>query len=168
MLSRRALPVVAFAIAALVACGGGQSKAARTAQYKTDSRTIFKAVVDATGQKHKVDRADAPTLTLLTVPRWYESDGTAESMDASGERAMLQDGSIFLLYEVRVVPGTVDGAFKVDVIPHIRQVKTGYAAPIDLKPDDLQVPGWVHGKTDDLYETIYASLKTYAVVTTGT
>lgn len=168
MLSRRALPLLAFALAALVACGGGQTKAARTAQYKTDSTTIFKAVVDATGQKYKVDRADAPTLTLVTVPRWYEPEGNLEDMDASGDAAMVQDGSIFLMYEVRVVPGTAEGTFKVDVIPHIRARRTGYAQPIDLAPDDLSVPGWVHGKTDNLYETIYASLKTYAVVTTGT
>lgn len=167
MLSRRALPFVAFVLL-LVACGGGQTKVARTAQYKVDATTIFKAMVDATGQKHKVERADAPTLTLVTVPRWYEPDGNFEDMDASGNAAMIQDGSILLMYEVRATPGAAEGTYKVDVIPHIRARRSGYAQPVDLKPDDLSVPGWVHGKTDDLYETIYASLKTYAVVSTGT
>ena len=46
----------------------------------------------------------------------------------------------------------------------MQQRREGYAAPIELKEDDMAVPGWVHGKTDDLYEMIYASLKTYAVV----
>lgn len=166
MLSRRALPLVALALL-LVACGGGQAKVARTAQYKTDANTVFKAVVDATGQKHKVERADAPSLMLVTVPRWYEADGTYAPMDASGEGAMLQDKAILLMYEVRVVQGAVDGTFQVNVIPHIRQKRSGYSALVDLAPDDMAVPGWVHGKTDLLYETIYASLKPYAVTAPG-
>ena len=48
------------------------------------------------------------------------------------------------------------------------QPGSGYAQPVELKADDISVPGWVEGKSDDLYETIYASLKTYAVTTTGT
>ena len=165
MLTRRSLPLVAFALFAFVAaaCGGGQAKAARNAQYKTDSSTIFKAVVDATGQKYKVDKADAPTLTLVTVARWYEPEGNLEDMDASGDAAMLQDGSILLRYLVRVVPGATEGSFKVEVTPQVKQMRTGYAQPMDLKPDDISIPGWVEGKTDDLYETIHASLKVYAV-----
>lgn len=167
MLSRRALPLVALALL-LVACGGGQAKVARTAQYKTDTGTIFKAVVDAAGKKHKVERADAPSLTLVTVPRWYEPDGNFEDMDATGEAAMLQDGSILLRYLIQVVPGTVEGTFQVQVTPQMRQMRSGYAAPVELKADDLAVPGWVHGKTDDLYETIYTSLQPYVATTTGT
>lgn len=164
MLSRRALPlVVAATFVALAACGGGQAKVARSAQYKTDATVVFKAVVDAAGQKYKVDRADAPSGVVLTVARWYEPEGNLEDMDASGDAAQLQDGSVLLRYEIRVVPGVVEGAFKVDVIPQVAVMRTGYARPVDLKPDDLAVPGWVHGKTDALYETIYASLKTYAV-----
>jgi hypothetical protein len=62
-----------------------------------------------------------------------------------------------------VVPGAAPDTFKVEVTPQMQQRREGYAAPIELKEDDLSVPGWVHGKTDDLYETIYTSLKTYAV-----
>lgn len=170
MLSRRLLPLAALALAALalVACGGGQAKVARTAQYKADTTTIFKAVVDAAGQKYKVDKADAPTLTLVTVPRWYEKEGNLEDMDASGNAAMLEDGSVLLRWLITVTPGAVEGAFKVEVVPQMQQMRSGYAQPVELKPDDISVPGWVEGKTDDLYETIYASLKTYAVTTTGT
>jgi hypothetical protein len=170
MLIRRALPLVAALACLLVAaaCGGGQAKVARTAQYKADTTVIFTAVVDAAGQKYKVDKADAPSLTLVTVPRWYEPEGNLEDMDASGEAAQLQDGSLLLRWLIRVTPGAVDGAFKVEVVPQMQQMRSGYAKPVELKADDLSVPGWVHGKTDDLYETIYASLKTYAVTTTGT
>ena len=169
MLSRRALPLAAIAclLVAAVACGGGQAKVARSAQYKADTTVIFKAVVDAAGQKYKVDKADAPSLTLVTIARWYEPEGNLEDMDASGEAAQLQDGSVLLRFLIRVTPGAVDGAYKVDVVPQIQQMRSGYAQPVELKPDDMAVPGWVHGKTDDLYETIYTSLKTYAVTTTG-
>ncbi len=165
MLRRRALPLVALGLL-LVACGGGQAKVARTAQYKTDTTTIFKAVVDAAGKKHKVERADAPSLTLVTVPRWFEPDGTYAAKDADGG-AMLQDGAILLRYLIQVVPGATEGTFQVQVTPQMRQVRSGFA-PTELKADDLSVPGWVHGKTDDLYETIYTSLQPYVVTTAGT
>jgi hypothetical protein len=164
MLTRRSLPLVALVLTlAIAACGGG-TKAARTAQYKADSTTIFKAVVDATGQKYKVERADAPSLTLITVPRWFEPDGTYEDQNYAGNGVEIQDGSILLRYLIRVLPGAAPDTFKVEVTPQMQQRREGYAAPIELKEDDMAVPGWVHGKTDDLYEMIYASLKTYAVV----
>src|SRR5690349_426706 len=151
MFTRRSLPLVALVLAAafaVAACGGGQTKASRTAQYKTDSTTIFKAVIDATGQKYKVERADAPSLTLVTVPRWYEPDGTLEDQNYAGNGVEIEDGSILLRYLVRVVPGAAPDTFKVEVTPQMQQRREGYAAPIELKEDDLQVPGWVHGKTD--------------------
>lgn len=166
MLSRRRFALVAVtALVALVtaACGGGQAKSARSARYKADTTVVFKAVVDAVSVKHKVERADAPTGVVITVPRWYEPEGNLEDMDASGDAAMLQDGSILLRYEIRVVNGTNPGELAVDVIPHVAQMRTGYARPLELKPGDLAIPGWVEGKTDDLYVNINAGLKAYEV-----
>ncbi len=167
MLSRRRLSLLAVtALLALVtaaACGGGQAKSARAARYKADTTVVFKAVVDAVNIKHKVERADAPTGVVLTVPRWHEPEGNYEDMDASGNAAMLQDGSVLLRFEVRVVTGTNPGELAVEVIPHVAQMRSGYARPVDLKPGDLAIPGWVEGKTDDLYVNINAKLKAYEV-----
>ncbi|MBE7450708.1 MAG: hypothetical protein HS111_17970 [Kofleriaceae bacterium] len=167
MLSRRpavaaAVAVVALAaLVSLVGCGGGQTKAARTARYRAEATVVFAAVIQAVGVKNKVERADAPSGVVLTVPRWFRPQGTYSMADATGEQYMLEDGSILLRHEIRVVGG--DGEYKVEVIPHIAQMRSGYAQPIPLKPDDLAVPGWVHGRTDSLYLEIYERLKEYEV-----
>ncbi len=167
MLSRRCFSRHAASalvvLVALAACGpsSGQVKTARSARYKTDANVVFKAVVDATGLKHKVERADAPTGVVVTVPRWYEPEGNAEDMDATGNAAQLQDGSVLIRFELRVAGG--NGEFQVEIIPHVSVMRSGYARPVDLAPDDLAIPGWVHGKTDDLYLTIYEGLKAYEI-----
>jgi hypothetical protein len=165
MLSRRLTFLVVSSLAlalALAACGGSsQVKAARAARYKADATVIFAAVVDATGEKYKVERADAPSGTLVTVARWYEYDGHLEDMDASGERAMLEDNDYLVGFLVQVVGA--NGEFQVQVTPRVAQMRSGYAKPVDLKPDDLAMPGWVIGRTDDLYVKIYEKLKAYEV-----
>lgn len=156
--------VVTLALA-VAACGpsAGQVKTAREARYQTEPNVAFTAVMDAVTARYKVDRAAAATGELLTVARWYEPEGNLEDRDASGSAAQLQDGSVLLRFHVRVVVEAGAGAVQVVVTPQAAVMRTGYAQPVALAPDDLALPGWVHGKTDDLYLAIYAKLKTYEI-----
>lgn len=144
------------------ACGpsAAQVKTAKEASYRTDADTVFRVVVAQVSKKYKVINADAKAGMLRTEDRWYEKDGTYEDKKAN-DGQIVEDGSVVMHYVVKLAGGPSE--YKVEVIPIVAQVRNGYAAPFKLAPDDLQMPGWVHGKTDDLYLAIYESLKVYAV-----
>jgi hypothetical protein len=155
--------VLGFALAIGAAgCGpsSGQVKTARTATYRADADTVFRAVVAAVAKDYKVINADAPGGMLRTEDRWYEQDGSYEDKTADND-IMAADGSIVMHYVVKLAGGPTD--YKVEVLAMVAQVRTGYAAPVRLQPDDIGYPGWVLGKTDNLYLAIYESLKPYAV-----
>lgn len=151
-----------LALGGVVACGpsSGQVKTARDASYRTDADTVFRAVVQQVSKKYKVINADAAQGMLRTEDRWYEKDGTYEDKKAN-DGVIGEDGTIVMHYLVKLAGGPSE--YKVEVIPMVAQVRNGYAAPVKLKPDDIAMPGWVIGKTDDLYLSIYESLKLYAV-----
>lgn len=150
-----------LALGGVAACGpsSGQVKAAREASYRTDADTVFRAVVQQVGKKYKVINADAASGMLRTEDRWYEKDGTYEDKKANGGE-IVEDGSVVMHYLVKLAGGPAE--YKIEVIPMVAQMRNGYAAPVKLAPDDLQMPGWVIGKTDDLYLSIHESLKLYA------
>lgn len=155
--------VLGFALATgSAACGpsSGQVKTARSATYRADADTVFRAVVDAVAKEYKVINADAPGGMLRTEDRWYEQDGSYE--DKTADNAIIAtDGSIVMHYVVKLAGGPTD--YKVEVLPMVAQVRTGYAAPMKLEPDDVGYPGWIVGKTDNLYLAIHESLKAYVV-----
>ncbi len=164
MLSLRRFLLAATASLALgaTACGpsSGQVKTARAATYRADANTVFKAVVDVVGRKYKVINADAATGMLRTEDAWYEKDGTSEDKKAN-DGVIAEDGSIVMYYLVKLAGGPTE--YQVEVHPMVAQVREGYAAPIKLAEDDMAMPGWIHGRTDDLYLGIYEALKVYAV-----
>lgn len=154
---------LALAAGGASACGpsSGQVKTARTATYRADADTVFRAVVAAVAKDYKVINADAPGGILRTQDRWYEQDGTYEDKGAKDDSVIVQDGSIVMHYIVKLAGGPTD--YQVEVVAMVAQVRSGYAAPVQLKPDDVGYPGWVIGKTDNLYLAIHESLKPYAV-----
>ncbi len=164
MLSLRRFLLAATASLTLsaTACGpsSGQVKTARTASYKTDASTVFKVAMSVVGRKYKIINADANSGLLRTEDAWYEKDGTSEDKKAN-DGVIAEDGSIVMHYLVEV--GTVADGVQVRVHPMVAQVRNGYAAPIKIAEDDLAMPGWIHGRTDDLYLGIYDALKAYAV-----
>lgn len=158
-LSRFWLGTLGGLLLVIAACGPSAAQGARTAHYRADPTVAFRHVVDVIADKYKIARADAGAGIIATEARWYEPDGTYEDQAHSGNGVMGQDGSILLAYEVRLVP--LEGAFTVSVTPHAQQIRSGYAAPFPLKADDPAMPGWVEGKTDDLYVRINTRLKNF-------
>lgn len=165
LVARLALALsLSFSALAVGACGpsAGQVKAAREARYDAELSVAFKAVVDAvSGEKYKVVQADAATGAVVTEPRWYEPDGTFEDKSADGSSAMLEHGSVMLAYEIRLYGE--NNLWQVAVIPRAQQYREGSPMPHALPPDDPGMPGWVIGKTDELYLAIHAKLKPYQV-----
>lgn len=162
MLSLRRFLLAAVASLVFAACGpsSGQVQTARTATYRTDADTVFRTVVTVVGKKYKVINADAASGMLRTEDRWYEKDGTHEDRKAN-DGVIAEDGAVVLHYVVKLAGGPTE--YQVEVHPIVAQVRDGYAAPFKLAADDLAMPGFIHGRTDDLYLAIYEALKVHAV-----
>jgi hypothetical protein len=154
--------VVVVALAVTSACASSQTlQVADEARYRGDRELILETVVDTVrANKYEVTDLDPATGLIVTRDRWYEKDGTFEDKQlASDVGILVEDGSILLRYEVRVRQTGLE--HKVEIKPIIAQARTGYAVPFKLAPDDLTVPGWVHGKTEKLTLAIYEALAPY-------
>jgi hypothetical protein len=148
---------------ALVACGpsSAQIKTARTARYHSTASATFQAAVSALASNdYKVAAADPVSGKARTVDRWYEYDGTYVAKD-SQDQIVTKDKMIDLTIQVAVV---ADGdAFRVEVTPYAMQFRDGYSQLTELKPDDPAMSGWISGKVDNIYISIYDALKKDAV-----
>ncbi|MBK7078865.1 MAG: hypothetical protein IPH44_42035 [Myxococcales bacterium] len=145
---------------ALVACGpsSAQIKTARTARYHTTASAAFQAGVAALKDNdYKIQQVDPVAGRAITDVKWYEVDGTSMSRDSEGRPQMTSAGGIMFAVEIAVMPDA--DTFYVQVIPHVQQMKAGYSAPFDIKEGDGAMPGWVTGKLDNLYMSIYGALK---------
>lgn len=157
--------IVCALIAGLVfvACGpsSGQIKTARTARYHTTASVAFQAGVAALAKNnYKVAVADPVAGEARSVERWYEYDGTFVNTN-SNDQVIRKDGMIVLTMQVAVV---ADGeTFRVEVTPLAAQFRDGYSALNQLKPDDQAMAGWILGKVDNVYLSIYEALKQDAV-----
>lgn len=166
-LSRRML-LLAVAGALLVACGpsSAQIKAAREARYQGSRDELFLAVSNAVGRDQTIEKVDADEGALLTRGRWYEADGTYEDRALGKESVRPEDGSIFLAFLVLVVGEAPP--YQVKVEPVVQQIRSGYSANYQMKPDDPQMPGWVHGKVDDFQIELHGRLKRWEIAAPGT
>jgi hypothetical protein len=161
-ISRRLL-LLAAAGALLVACGpsSAQIKAAREARYQGSRDELFLAVSNAVGRDQTIEKVDAEQGALLTRGRWYEPDGTYEDRALGKETVRPEDGAIFLAFLVTVVGA--EPPYQVKVEPVVQQIRSGYSAHYQMKPDDPQMPGWVHGKIDDYQLELHARLKRWEI-----
>lgn len=158
--------VVGLASVALAACAGGAAmQAAREARYQGDRQAILEAVLTTVQSKYEVTNVNPETGLIVTRDRWYEKDGTFEDKKANEIGIIAEDGSFLLRYEVQLL--TAGPEYRVEVTPVIAQVRTGYAAPFKMKPDDLSVPGWITGKTEILAVKIYDALAPHRVAVTA-
>lgn len=159
--------VAIVAASAAAGCGASTMQVASEARYQGDRTAMLEIVVDTVQSKYEVVKLDPETGVIVTRDRWYEKDGTFEDKKANEVGVIVEDGSILLRYEVAL--RTAGPEYKVEVVPVIAQFRNGYAAPFKMKPDDLAVPGWIHGKTEILTLAIYDALAKYRVaVTAGT
>jgi hypothetical protein len=159
----RTVPVLTLLLAA--ACGPdlAQITRAHDAHYQGDPSAMFQAAEEAaTGEHYKIDEDDADQRAFVTVNRMYGPEGDLESQ-GSGGFTQMRDRSIVLQFTVRIVPA--EQAFAVEIEPHIQRAFVDRPNTDQLAPDDPSVPGWVHGRTDELAVAIHDALAAYEVRT---
>jgi hypothetical protein len=159
---------LAPAAVTLVACGpsAGQIKTAREARYVGTRDEVYLAVSTALAKEAKIERSDPEQAVLMTLPRWYEKDGTYEDKGLGSDTVMAEDGSILLALLVRVVGD--QAPFQVVVEPMAEQIRSGYSARYRFLPGDPQLPGWIAGKVDDLQLALHARLQKTLAMPPGT
>ena len=160
--------VVGLASVALAACAGNAAmQAARDAHYQGDRSAMLDTVLQTVQAHYKIDDVNPETGVIVTLDRWYEKDGTFEDHTLSSEQGfVVEDRSILLRYEI--VLRTDGPEYRIEVTPVIAQHRVGYAAPFKIKPDDLEAPGWIQGRTEKLTLAIYDALAQYRVDATKT
>jgi hypothetical protein len=171
--------IVLLACLVLAGCGPSTRDVAlaKTARYSGEKLTMFGVVREVTTSKHSVTVSDETTLTIVTKPRWYTPDGLASNWDpgdikASGElaglpsvegRQRIQDRSLLMAMIVKMLPE--QGNWVVHIEPVIYEFRTGQPNVNRLMPNDPSLPGWTHGKVDQLAFAINQGLKSYQVNT---
>lgn len=154
------LLAIAIAIAS-PACGASRQEvaAARSARYRGDKLAMFAAARRATAEKYRLAVTDETALRIETVGRWYTPDGLGAS--ERDDIRDVPDRSIHLKLIVKLLPRGDD--WDVAIEPVMMRYFTGRPNPDLLAPDDPSLPGWTHGRVDQLYSAIHRALAGYAV-----
>ncbi|MBK9035325.1 MAG: hypothetical protein IPL61_29405 [Myxococcales bacterium] len=150
---------LALGVVAVGGCGpsAAQVHAARTAQYHAPASEVFAAAVAALhDNRHGVGRADPVAGQAMSLARWYEVDGTFVAKDAAGQ-PLLRGGEVVVVFEVAVTPA--GDAVQIDVVPHVQQFRSGYAALFPIPAGDPTMPGWIVGLVDQIYLKANARLQ---------
>jgi len=155
---------VVWVLIALVAAGCGASsaeiKTAKMAQYNAPTETLYQIALETAQQDYKIGDANPSEGTFMTREQWYSPEGGRQSAGA-GDFVQLDDRSILLSLIVEI-QGMDMGKKAVVVTPKVFQHMSGSPKPRELAPDDPNMPGWVHGRVDDLALAIYNNAKKYA------
>jgi hypothetical protein len=169
--------ITLLALIGLASCGASRRDVAlaKTARYRGDPHHLFAGVKMATEDKWRLAYSDETTLTVITIGRWFTPEGTASNWDP-GEmqtigdvqgmpglqgRERIQDFSINVQLTVRLLP---EGDYWiVHVEPRYLQFRTGRSNVDVLRRNDPSLPGWAHGKVDQLAYAIWDLLKKYEV-----
>jgi hypothetical protein len=160
------LVLAALALAALGACGpsGKQVATAKEARYQGDPQRIFAVIKQAVESKYKILKSDEAALGLQTEGRWYSPEGQAISATI-GDARDVPDQSLNISLVVELL---TDGDRRVvSVKPLIMRYHQGRPNPDQVESTDPSLPGWVHGKGDNLLVAIHEALGPYEVKAAG-
>jgi hypothetical protein len=146
------------------ACGpsSAEIKQAQTASYAGSPAEILAVVEQAVGEEYKiVDIRRADGYAIVTDRQWYTPEGGRQSAGA-GNYVQLDDRSVNLSLLVELVEMD-QNRIMVTVTPTTLQYISGSPQPRELKPEDPNLPPWVHGRVESLYVEINKRLKKYVV-----
>jgi len=152
--------LVVIALAAACGASSAEIKTAKTAQYNAPSETLYQIALQTASEDYKIGDTNPSEGTFMTIEQWYSPEGGRQSSGA-GDFVQLDDRSILLLLIVEI-DGMDMGKKAIVVTPKVFQHLSGSPKPRELSPDDPNVPGWVHGRVDDLALAIYNAAKQYA------
>lgn len=147
----------ALACLVLVACGpsSAEIRTAKEAHYTLPLDVVFAAVHDVAKASYGVIDGNAEEGWVMTDGQWYAPEGGVEPKTEGGQ--FVGDRSVFFQMEIHV-RGT-EGDWTIEVIPRAMQNISGSPQARELAPDDPAMPGWAHGRVDNMYVAIYDRLK---------
>jgi hypothetical protein len=159
---RNPIAIAAVLAALVAACGASRAEVevARGAHYRGDPLAMLAAARTATADKYQIAESDETALRIATAGRWYTPDGLGASL-RNGDMRDVPDRSVHLQLIVRLVARGADYAVAID--PVMLRYFTGRPNPDKLAPDDPSVPGWAHGRVDQLRSAIHRALAGYQV-----
>lgn len=155
-----ALAAALAAAALLAACGpsGKQVATAKQARYQGDRQQIFAVIKQTVASSYKIRMSDEAAFGLQTEGRWYNPEGQAISASPNDVRDV-PDQSLLISLVVTIVPEGDRSA--VSVKPTIMRYHKGRPNPEALEATDPSLPGWVHGKGDNLQVSLHEALQQY-------
>jgi hypothetical protein len=156
----------ALGVAPLAACGpsGKQLTTAKQARYQGDRQQIFAAIKQAVATDHKIQKVDDAAYSLQTEGRWYNLEGQALPTPPDSFSGV-PDQSLLISLTVAILP---EGERHiVSVKPLIMRYNKGRLKPDPVEEADPRLPGWAHGKGDNLQVVLHDALKQYEVKVTG-
>jgi hypothetical protein len=159
-------------VAVLAACGGPSGRdvaMAKQARYQGDKLQLFGDMKGVVEGKYKLDVSDETKLALKTTGRWYTPEGlvsnwTPGDMGADGH-SKLPDKSLNIALVAQLLPES--DKWIVSIEPVILRFNDGQANFEQVKPGDPSLPGFVHGKADELAFDVNKKLKQYEVKSVG-
>ncbi len=154
--------VLALAVMVIGGCGPSakEIKMAKAAQYQAPPKHLLDLALQVTQSDYKIGAIDIDGLKFSTEPQWYSPEGGRISAYTEGNGDFVNAGGgdvqVWFVVQVRLVEN--DRVF-VEITPRTFQLIGGSPQPRELKPDDPNVPGWVHGRVDSLALAIYEQAK---------
>jgi hypothetical protein len=147
---------------ALAACGpsAAEIRTAKTATYAAPAEEMYRIAVATASETYKIGEEDREHLRFATRPQWYNPEGGRQSEGAGGYVQVI-DRSVELTMVVEVVV-VGPNAHAVNVTPVTFQHLSGSPQPRELKPDDPNLPPWIHGRVESLQLAIHNNAKQYA------
>ncbi len=152
--------------APLAACGpsGKQVTTAKQARYQGDRQQLFAVIKQTVAESYKIQKVDDAAYGLQTEGRWYNPEGQAVS-SPMGDARDVPDQSLNIALVVELLP---EGERHiVSVKPVIARHIKGQPNPQPVEATDPSLPGWVHGKGDNLQVALHDALKQDEVQVAG-
>jgi hypothetical protein len=149
-------------VLAMIACGpsGAEIKTAKTTTYQMAGTDLLQVAEQAAQEEYKIGDVNQPELVFITQPRFYGPEGDLQSPGAGGF-VHTENHTVRLAFIVKVTE-LAGGDCAVTVTPKTFQFISGSPKPRELEPDDPNLPGWVHGRADQLALEIYELAKPHA------
>ena len=152
------------ACVALAACGPNAAELykARHAHYHGPPGELLDGAAAAVESEHyTIAGKDPQTGELTTKMKLWAENGDLETPGPGGY-THVQARNIGMVFRVRVT-SVGDNAYELAIDTHIERVFADRPNPDVLDPGDPSLPGWVHGRIDDLGVAIHDQLAAYEV-----
>jgi hypothetical protein len=158
--------LMSLLVLGVAACGPSakEIRYAETTVYTAAPNQILDVAVQVAQRTYQVADIDPMKHAFVTEGQWYSPEGARRGTtnEGNGDYVNARGGDVKLTLEVKVLDMERTGTVAVNVVPHTFQLVAGSPQPRELKPDDPNLPPWIHGRVDQLWLDIYNASKQFA------